>query len=179
MDHSPTNYGQIPKGFNVWGSDYPHQVCRCDQRVAALSVCPIHLCPTDPCGSEAGRLNYLREAHSETVAGPVRGNPRIGSGWVVGRRLLQTVWQGSIIMNGPFLLQILLGRDTANERWHNQQWCDTPESALSVVSKMSPLHQYRLWLGKSYGYTNLVWDSDGVHDHRIPRWEHFPAQTLT
>lgn len=74
-------------------------------------------------------------------------------------------------MNGPYLLEVLLGRGTPNRRWSLQQACDSPEEAMDIVSRMSSIYEFRLYCGPAYGYAPLEWvDDPDDADLCVPRW---------
>ena len=72
---------------------------------------------------------------------------------------------------GPFLLQVLMGRATKEPRWVDVQWVDSAEQGLAVASKMAAEYEYRLYLGKAWGYLGLDWVEDEEDtDYCKPVW---------
>lgn len=75
-------------------------------------------------------------------------------------------------MNGPFLIQVFLGRGSDNQRWVDVQWEPTMEKALAIASHMCTSYEYRLYCGPDYGHAKLVWIDDPTDkDLCIPQWQ--------
>lgn len=72
---------------------------------------------------------------------------------------------------GPFLLQARLGAFTNRPRWVDQEWVKSAEHGLQVASKMCSTYDYRLYLGKEWGYLHLEWVEDEADtDYCKPVW---------
>lgn len=74
------------------------------------------------------------------------------------------------VPQGPFLLEVLVGKARIpGGRWQLQQSVLSLEEGLAVASRMSQAYEYRLFLGRDFGYLYLDWqdDADGYCSPRF------------